>query len=180
VPFKTFDVLYPKPPNRRLYLVHNGKMNPQFGAVTPSTFQIAGESINALMLYQHKGDNYRIYRMAKDASADFNSIAIPPDFDHASKEKFDLEYQKALFDEGLRMGKAKEWRKKPADVPAEPSTRVASPEPAAAPAPETPAAAPVDQPPPAAAPEAEPVVPPKPNQPVAMDRVSELETATPR
>ncbi|MGA7117925.1 MAG: patatin-like phospholipase family protein, partial [Hyphomicrobium sp.] len=66
VPFKTFDVLYPKPPNRRLYLVHNGKMNPQFGAVTPSTFQIAGESISALMLYQHKGDNYRIYRMAKD------------------------------------------------------------------------------------------------------------------
>ena len=135
------------------------------------------------MLYQHKGDNYRIYRMAKDAGADFNSIAIPPDFDHASKEKFDLEYQKALFDEGLRMGKAKEWRKKPADVPAEPPARVASPEPPAAapaPAPEAPAAAPVDQAPPAAAPETEPVVPPRPNQPVAMDRVSEIETGAMR
>ncbi len=80
-------------------------MTPQYGAVTPSTFKIAGESINALMLYQHKGDNYRIYRMAKDAGADFNSVAIPPDFDHAYKEKFDLEYQRALFEEGVRIGK---------------------------------------------------------------------------
>lgn len=177
VPFKTFDVLYPKPPMRRLYLVHNGKMNPQFGAVTPSTFQIAGESISTLMLYQHKGDNYRIYRMAKDGGADFNSIAIPPEFDHASKEKFDLEYQTALFEEGFRMGKAKQWLKKPADVAPEPPARVASPEPpAAAPAPEAPAAAPVEQAPPAAAPETEPAEPPKPNQPVAMDRVSDIET----
>lgn len=178
VPFKTYDVLYPKPPNRRVYLVHNGKMNPQYGAVKPSTFQIAGESINALMLYQHKGDNYRIYRMTKDAGADFNSVAIPPDFEHASKEKFDLEYQKALFDEGLRIGKAREWRKKPIDVPDEPATRVASPEPPApVPEPPVPQAAPVAPSPPAATPEPEPVAPPKP---VAMDRVSELETATPR
>lgn len=179
VPFKTYDVLYPKPPNRRLYLVHNGKMNPQFGAVKPSTFQIAGESINALMLYQHKGDNYRIYRMAKDAGADFNSVAIPPDFDHASKEKFDPEYQKALFEVGRDIGKAKQWRKKPLDITDDVPSRVASPEPATSPAPqpEAPAAAPADPAPPAVAPEPEPVAPPKP---VAMDRVSELETATPR
>jgi predicted acylesterase/phospholipase RssA len=136
VPFKTFDVLYPKPPHRRLYLVHNGKMDPQYGAVQPSTFKIAGESINALMLYQHKGDNYRIYRMAKDAGADFNSVAIPPDFDHASNEKFDLEYQKALFEEGYRIGKAREWRKKPVDIHDDP------PAPVVRPAADTPAAAP--------------------------------------
>jgi hypothetical protein len=130
------------------------------------------------MLYQHKGDNYRIYRMTKDAGADFNSVAIPPDFEHASKEKFDLEYQKALFEEGFRIGKAKEWRKKPIDIPDEPAARVASPEPpAAAPEPEAPQPAPADPAPPAATPEPEPVAPPKP---VAMDRVSELETATPR
>jgi predicted acylesterase/phospholipase RssA len=175
--FKSFDALYPKPPNRRLYLVHNGKMTPQFGAVKPSTFQIAGESINALMLYQHKGDNYRIYRMAKDAGADFNSVAIPPDFDHASKEKFDLEYQKALFEEGLRIGKAKQWRKKPIDIPEETPARAASPEPpAGTPEPEAPAAERVDRAPPAAAPETEPVAPPKPTQPIAMDRVSAIET----
>jgi predicted acylesterase/phospholipase RssA len=175
VPFQTFDVLYPKPPNRRLYLVHNGKMTPQFGAVKPSTYQIAGESIGALMLYQHKGDNYRIYRMAKDSGADFNSVAIPPDFDHVSKEKFDVEYQKALFEEGYRIGKAKEWRKKPVDVVDEPPPQVATPAPSAAPT-EPNASAPAQPPPEPAGPEAKSVAPPRPGQPVAMDRVSALES----
>jgi predicted acylesterase/phospholipase RssA len=177
LPFKAFDVLYPKPPQRHLYLVHNGKMTPQFGAVKPSTFQIAGESINALMLYQHKGDNYRIYRMAKDAGADFNSVAIPADFKHAYTEKFDLGYQRALFEEGVRIGKAKEWRKKPIDIPDDAPARVAKPKPApdAITQPDDPAAAPPpagDQPPAEPAPE---TAPPKP---VAMDRLSSIETGS--
>jgi predicted acylesterase/phospholipase RssA len=165
VPFKTFDVLYPKPPHRRLFLVHNGKMDPQYGAVKPSTFQIAGESINALMLYQHKGDNYRIYRMAKDAGADFNSVAISPDFNHASKEKFDLEYQKALFDEGYRVGKAKAWRKKPTDLLDDPTA------PAVLPAADTPAAAPDPAPAPTPAPEPEA---PAAANPAPLEKVSRL------
>jgi len=175
LPFQAFDVLYPKPPQRHLWLVHNGKMNPQFGAVKPTTFEIAGESINALMLYQHKGDNYRIYRMAKDAGANFNSIAIPPEFNHAYTEKFDLGYQRALYEEGIRIGKAKDWRKKPSDLPEERPARVAKPKPEPAlPAPATPEA-------PAATPlepgDTEPAAPKPPGQPVAMDRVSDLETS---
>lgn len=161
LPFKAFDALYPKAPNRRLYLVHNGKMTPEYGAVTPSTYQIAGESISALMLYQHKGDNYRIYRMAKDAGADFNSVAIPPEFSFQSKEKFDLAYQKALFKEGHRAGMAKVWRKSPIDMPGV-TTRPSAP-PAVAPSP------PDDTPPAPAE--------PAPGQPVAMQKVSELEPA---
>jgi predicted acylesterase/phospholipase RssA len=165
VPFKTFDVLYPKPPHRRLYLVHNGKMDPQYGAVQPSTFKIAGESINALMLYQHKGDNYRIYRMAKDAGADFNSVAIPPDFNHETKEKFDLEYQKALFEEGYRIGKAREWRKKPVDVHDDP------PAPVVRPAADTPAVAPDPVPAPPTTPEPEA---PAAANPAPLEKVSGL------
>ncbi|MGE5266771.1 MAG: patatin-like phospholipase family protein, partial [Deltaproteobacteria bacterium] len=184
VPFKSFDVLYPKPPKRHLYLVHNGKMTPQYGAVKPSTFQIAGESINTLMLYQHKGDNYRIYRMAMDAGADYNAVAIPSDFNHAYTEKFDLGYQRALFEEGIRVGKAKDWRKKPSDVYEAP--RVATPAAPANPEPQPgpPAAEPAPAPQPAepapAAPDTPPVVPNAPVEPVAMDRVSAIETATPR
>ena len=58
-------------------------------SVNLDTWAMRPQLIGALMLYQHKGDNYRIYRMAKDSGADFNSVAIPPDFDHVSKEKFD-------------------------------------------------------------------------------------------
>jgi predicted acylesterase/phospholipase RssA len=183
VPFKAFDVLYPKPPKRHIYLVHNGKMTPQYGAVKPSTFQIAGESINTLMLYQHKGDNYRIYRMALDGGADFNSVAIPPAFNHTSTEKFDLGYQRALFEEGIRVGKARKWSKKPGDVfdvprvatPAAPAERSPPAEPAAA----EPLPPPADDSTPAI-PGPPPAVPNAPPQPVAMDRVSIIETATPR
>ena len=117
LPFKDFDKLYSKPPQRYLYLVHNGKLDPDYGAVKPSTFEIASQSISALMLYQHKGDNYRIYRMAKDAGADFNSIAVPHSFTFQSKEKFDLNYQKALFEQGFELGRARRWQKAPDDVP---------------------------------------------------------------
>jgi predicted acylesterase/phospholipase RssA len=154
LPIKAFDVLYDKPPQRRLFLVHNGKMTPEYGAVKQSTFQIAGQSISALMLYQHKGDNYRIYRMAQDAGADFNSIAVPETFKAEYKEKFDLNYQKALFEEGVRLGREQSWRKAPLDTPglapekmfkATPATRKpAAPEgpgPAAPPAPVPQAAA---------------------------------------
>jgi predicted acylesterase/phospholipase RssA len=136
LPFKEFDKLYKKPPQRYLYLVHNGKMDPNYGAVKPSTFDIASQSIFALMLYQHKGDSYRIYRMAKDAGADFNSIAVPPSFTLQPKEKFDLTYQRALFDEGFRMGKTKSWSKAPDDLPGssyspdQPSRKPAVPAPA--------------------------------------------------
>jgi hypothetical protein len=167
--------------------VHNGKMTPQYGAVKPSTFQIAGESINTLMLYQHKGDNYRIYRMALDGGADYNSVAIPPAFNHTSTEKFDLGYQRALFEEGIRVGKARKWSKKPGDVFDVPS-RVATPTPAA-PAEQSPPAEPAAaepsspsaEPAPAPAiPGAPPAAPNAPPQPIAMDRVSIIETATPR
>jgi hypothetical protein len=136
------------------------------------------------MLYQHKGDNYRIYRMAMDASADYNAVAIPSDFNHAYKEKFDLGYQRALFEEGIRVGKAKEWRKKPSDVYEAP--RVATPSAPAPPQPQPdpPAAQPAPTPEPAepapAGPETPPAVPNAPVEPVAMDRVSAIESATPR
>jgi predicted acylesterase/phospholipase RssA len=177
VPIKAFDVLYESPPQRKLYLVHNGKMQPTFGAVTPTTFSIAGDSIGALMLYQHRGDNYRIYRMAKDAGVDFNSVAIPPTFDVVPKEKFDLNYQKAVFEEGFRIGKAKEWMKKPIDVPDEIQPRIAKPEapptvtdPAAA---QPPAALPA-QPAPSPSTSEGPPSPGAPGPTAATDRVSAL------
>lgn len=157
LPFKEFDKLYSKPPKRTLYLVHNGKMDPNYGAVKPSTFDIASESIFALMLYQHKGDSYRIYRMAKDAGADYNSIAVPPTFNVQAKEKFDLKYQQALFEEGHRLGKSKSWNKAPDDVP---GSSYDPPKPAPLPA------------------KKQAPVKPEPAAPVALQKVSRAEAAT--
>lgn len=119
LPFKAFDKLYDKPPQRYLYLIHNGKMTPEYGAVSPTTLEIASQSISALMLYQQRGDIYRIYRMAKDDNVDFNSVAVPASFDSQPKSKFDLNYQRELFEVGRKLGQAREWRKTPNDLPGE-------------------------------------------------------------
>lgn len=117
LPFKAFDKLYDHPPQRYLYLVHNGKMTPDYAAVTPTTLDIAGQSISALMLYQHRDNSYRIYRMAKDDGVDFNAVQVPASFTVVPKSKFDLDYQRALFEVGVGIGKARQWQKAPLDLP---------------------------------------------------------------
>ncbi len=119
LPLRAFDALYAKPPQRRIFLIQNGKMQPDYGAVKPATLEIAKESISTLLLYQHKGDNYRIYRQARDAGAEFNTISVPETFNVAAKEKFDIAYQRALYEEGYRLGQSGAWRKAPLDVPTE-------------------------------------------------------------
>lgn len=119
LPFRAFDKLYDKPPQRFLYIVHNGKMTPDFGPVPPTTLDIASQSISTLMLYQQRGNIYRIYRMAKDDGVDFNSIAVPASFNLQPKSKFDLDYERALFEIGRKMGNDKEWQKAPNDLPGE-------------------------------------------------------------
>ncbi len=118
LPFKAFDSLYSKPPDRRLYLVQNGKMTPSYEPVEQKTVAIASQSISTLLLSQHRGDIYRIYRMAKDANVAFNTLAIPPAFNMIAKEKFDPTYQRALYGEGYRLGQQGDaWQTFPSDLP---------------------------------------------------------------
>ncbi len=117
LPFHAFDTLYKKPPYRKLYLIQNGKMSPDYKPVEQKTLDIASESINTLLVSQHRGNVYRIYRLAKDAKADFNTLSIPASFNYKSKEKFDLGYQTALFETGRQLGlKGDAWLKAPPDA----------------------------------------------------------------
>lgn len=117
VPFQAFDALYPKPPIRKIFLINNSKVNPEQEVVKEQTIPIATRAISTLIKSQRLDEIYRIYRMAKDARADFNFIAVPPDFNAKSNQLFDPEYQRALFDEGFRAGKAgNRWLKQPPDI----------------------------------------------------------------
>lgn len=116
-PFSTYDVLYKKPPIRRIYVVKNGKSVPEQEIVKPKTLDIVARSISTLIKNQNLGEVYRIYRMARDANADFNFTAIPASFKVKSNEFFDPVYQSALFEEGRRMGlEGGHWMKQPPDV----------------------------------------------------------------
>jgi predicted acylesterase/phospholipase RssA len=114
VPFKAFDALYSAPPIRKLYIVKNGKIAPETDVVKEQAIPIAVRAISTLIKSQHMGELYRIYRMAKDANAEFNFVAVPPTFTRKPKELFDPDYQAALFNEGYGIGlKGTEWMKAP-------------------------------------------------------------------
>lgn len=116
-PLKALDVLYDAPPLRRIYLIQNSKNVPEFDAVAKQTLPIAARAISTLIKSQSRGDIYRIYRMAQDAGAEFNMMAIPAAFNVKPKQTFDPEYQSALFDAGYALGKAGTgWANAPPDV----------------------------------------------------------------
>lgn len=117
VPFKAFDMMYDRPPLRRLYIVKNGKLAPETSVVKPQTLSISARAISTLIKNQNLGELYAIYRKAKDASADFNLIAVPAGYQGKASELFDLQHQQALYDEGYRIGRAgTPWMKAPPQV----------------------------------------------------------------
>lgn len=115
-PFKEFDKLYKAKPIRKLYLVKNGKLNPEPQVVEATTLTIASRAISTLIKSQHWGELYRIWRLADDAKADFNLVAVPPSFTKQPKGIVDPEYQKAMYDMAFDLGKTGiPWMKKPPD-----------------------------------------------------------------
>ena len=119
VPLRTFDRLYAEPPVRRIYIINNGKVNPEQKVVKAQTIPIAARAISTLIKSQSLAEIYRIYRMATDADADFNFIAVPPDFEVQKDQFFDPIYQRALFEAGNKAGrKGNRWLKHPPDLPA--------------------------------------------------------------
>lgn len=115
-PFKAFDKLYKAPPIRKLYLVKNGKLNPETKVVEAKTLTIASRAISTLIKSQQWGEIYRIWRLARDDKADFNLIAVPASFNREAKEIVDPEYQKAMWETGFEMGSSGiPWMKQPPD-----------------------------------------------------------------
>jgi predicted acylesterase/phospholipase RssA len=113
-PFKAFDPLYSAPPIRRLHIIKNGKLTPEPEVTKPKAVSIAARAIATLIKSQNLTELYRIYRLAQDADAEFNLLAVPPTFTMKAKEFFDPEYQAALFEEGRKVGRAGgPWLHKP-------------------------------------------------------------------
>ena len=87
----------------RLYVVRNGKIDPEWQSVSENVVSITQRSISTLIKNQGIGDLYRIYSITKRGGIDFNLASIPPDFNEASEEPFDQKYMVALFDRGYNL-----------------------------------------------------------------------------
>jgi hypothetical protein len=101
-------------PVRRLYIIRNGRVTPEFKAVKASTLAIAGRSISTLIKTQGIGDLYQMYELAQRNRVDYNVAYIPGNFSDTSTEAFDPKYMSQLFNLGFKLGKSgTEWKKTP-------------------------------------------------------------------
>jgi hypothetical protein len=101
-------------PVRRLYIIRNGRVAPEYKAVKASTLAIAGRSISTLIKTQGIGDLYQMYELARRNQVQYNLAYIPGDFPDTSTEAFDPKYMSQLYELGFKLGKSgTEWKKTP-------------------------------------------------------------------
>ena len=99
---------------RRLYVIRNARLDPDWANVERATMSIAGRAIASLIHTQGIGDLYRIYATAQRDGVDFNLTFIPSSFNFPHKEEFDNEYMNKLYGVGYDQGaKGIPWMKTP-------------------------------------------------------------------
>ncbi len=99
---------------RKVYIIRNARLDPDWANVERSTMSIAGRAIASLIHSQGIGDLYRIYAAAERDGVDFNLTFIPSSFNFPHKEEFDNEYMRKLYDVGYDQGvKGVPWAKTP-------------------------------------------------------------------
>jgi predicted acylesterase/phospholipase RssA len=99
---------------RKLYILRNARLDPEWAQVERRTLPIALQAVTTLIQYQGIGDLYRIYSVTQRDGIDFNLAYIPPSFQTPHTRDFDTDYMRALHDLGYSMAeKGYTWTKKP-------------------------------------------------------------------
>ena len=99
---------------RRLYVIRNGKIDPEWQPVNEKVLSVTQRSLSTLIKNQGIGDLYRIYTITRRDGIDFNLASIPADFSLTSDQPFDRDYMVTLFERGYQLGRAHyPWIKTP-------------------------------------------------------------------
>lgn len=99
---------------RTLYILRNQSVHPTWENVKPQLKYIAIRSIDSLIKSQSIGDLYRLYTYAQRDNFEYNIAYVPENFKEKSKELFDKEYMKKLFELGYKLGiEGYQWRHYP-------------------------------------------------------------------
>lgn len=115
--FKSIDRAMGRPIPRRLYVIRNGKLGPEFMVTKETTLGIAQRSLETLTKNQGIGDLIRMYTRAQDDKIDFNLVAIPDTFKAARPKPFDRTYMQTLYAAGYELGRNPiTWMKAPPGV----------------------------------------------------------------
>jgi predicted acylesterase/phospholipase RssA len=99
---------------RRVYIIRNARLDPEWADVERRTFSIAGRAISSLIHSQGIGDLYRIYLTTQRDGFDYNLAFIGADFHFEHDEEFDQQFMRALYEYGYKLGsQGYPWRKSP-------------------------------------------------------------------
>lgn len=88
---------------RRLYVIRNARLDPDWAETERRTLDIAGRAVSSLLHTQGIGDLFRLYMNAQRDDIEFNLAFIPAEFQLQAKEPFDLAYMNELFDLGYEL-----------------------------------------------------------------------------
>jgi len=99
---------------RRLYVVRNSRLDPDWAEVERRAVSIAGRAISSLIQTQGIGDLYKIYAETSRDGIDFNLAYIPKSFNAPHQEEFDTNYMRQLFQTGYDLAiNGYPWEKQP-------------------------------------------------------------------
>ena len=99
---------------RILYIIRNGRVEPDWNKVKSRLLPIAARAIETLIKTQSVGDLYRLYALAKRDGLDYNLAAIPGDFPPPPKEMFNQAYMTKLYNLAFEMAqRGYPWQKYP-------------------------------------------------------------------
>jgi len=98
----------------RLYVIRNGRLDPEWTDTPRRTLAIGRRAIDSLVQAQGVEDVIRTYRIARRDNADFHLAYIGSDFPHTKHLMFDTNYMNELFDYGYRLARdGSVWHKAP-------------------------------------------------------------------
>jgi predicted acylesterase/phospholipase RssA len=82
---------------RRIYIIRNGRIDPQWGSTERRTTVVAHRALDALVDRQALGDIYRLQLMAQQAGSDLNIAYIDTGFNYPHRGLFAGDYMQHLF-----------------------------------------------------------------------------------
>ncbi len=83
---------------RTLYVIRNGRLNPEWQVVKANTFKIAERSLATIIKNQGIGDLDRIYNRSRRDGIRFRMASIPESFTSHPNSPFDKRYMNELFE----------------------------------------------------------------------------------
>jgi len=100
---------------RHAYIIRNARLDPDFAQAERRTISIAGRAISTMLAASGHNDVLRVYFISKRDGVDYNLEFIGRDFQAPPKKgEFDQAYMQALYEYGLREGRAgPRWHKVP-------------------------------------------------------------------